>query len=96
MARHLLVLEGLAGILATAGRAVAAVADRHAVRGLEAGEVPALHGAGEAVADGDAGDVDELSGHVVRGGDLLADLDHRVGRHAELGELLLRLDLALA
>src|SRR5271154_725834 len=43
MAGHLLVLPGLARILATAGRAMRTVRDRHAVSGAQAAEVPALH-----------------------------------------------------
>src|ERR1700730_18142417 len=43
MARHLLVLEGLAGILTSAGRAVRAMRNRHAVGGPQPGEIPALH-----------------------------------------------------
>src|SRR5215470_10112631 len=49
---HLLVLEGLAGILAAAGRAVRAVRDRHAVGGAKAAEIPPLHRPGETLADG--------------------------------------------
>jgi hypothetical protein len=58
---HLLVLEGLARILAAAGRTDRAVRDRHAVRGAQAPEVPALHAAGKALADRRAGDIDELT-----------------------------------
>src|SRR5882757_4930398 len=47
VARHLLVLEGLAGVLAAAGRSDRAVRDRHAVGGAKAAEVPALHAAGK-------------------------------------------------
>src|SRR3977135_1118398 len=50
VARHLLVLEGLARILASAGGADRAVRDRHAVGGAQAGEMPALHAAGKALA----------------------------------------------
>src|SRR5215813_11597119 len=56
MAGHLLVLEGLAGILAAAGRAMRAVRDRHAVGGAQAMEIPAFHRPGETLADGRAGD----------------------------------------
>src|SRR5215470_9072516 len=90
---HLLVLEGLAGILAAAGRAVRAVRDRDAVSGAQAGEVPALHRAGKALADRGAGDVDELPDNKMVGGDLSADRDQLVLLHAELGELALGLDL---
>src|SRR5262245_39867485 len=50
MTRHLLVLEGLAGILTAAGAADRAVRNRHTVRGAQATEVPALHAAGKALA----------------------------------------------
>src|ERR1051326_2222178 len=51
MAGHLFVLEGLARVLTATGRAVRAMRDRHAVRGAQAAEVPALHRAGVALAD---------------------------------------------
>src|SRR5262245_118649 len=54
VASHLLVLEGLAGILTAAGRAVRAVRDRDAVSGAQAAEIPAFHRTGEALADGRA------------------------------------------
>src|SRR5262245_37408558 len=60
MAGHLLVLERLARILTATGAADRAVRDRHAVRCAQTGEVPALHRAGIALADGGAGHVDEL------------------------------------
>src|SRR5690606_4631454 len=47
MAGHLLALEHLAGVLALASRAVRTVRHRHAVRGAQTAEIPALHGAGE-------------------------------------------------
>src|ERR1700692_2128969 len=47
---HLLVLEGLAGVLTAAGGADRAVRDRHAMARAEAGEIPALHAAGKALA----------------------------------------------
>src|SRR5258705_8993982 len=93
VAGHLLVLKGLAGILATASRAVRAVRDRDAVGGAQATEVPALHRTGEALADRGAGDVDELPDNEMVGGDLSADRDELVLLHAELGELALGLDL---
>src|SRR6266545_4418645 len=49
MAWHLLVLEGLAGVLAAAGGADRAVRNRHAVAGAQAGEIPPLHAAGKAL-----------------------------------------------
>src|SRR5690606_7886189 len=75
VAGHLLALEHLAGVLALAGRAVASVADGDTVRGSQAGEVPALHRALEALALVGAGHVDELTRHEVVGGDLRAHLD---------------------
>src|SRR5262245_52865874 len=93
VAGHLLVLESLARILPTAGRTVRAVRDRHAVSGAHAGAVPALHRAGEALADGDAGDVDELADNKMVGGDLSADRNQLLLLNAELGELALGLDL---
>src|SRR5580704_8824113 len=50
MAGHFLVLEGLAGILAAAGRTDRAVRDRDAVAGAQSAEIPALHAAGPALA----------------------------------------------
>ena len=93
MARHLLVLEGLAGILTAAGRTDRTVRDRHAVRGAQAAEIPALHAAGKALADRGAGDVDELADHEMVRGDLGADRDQRVIADAEFHDLALRLDL---
>src|SRR5262249_6500530 len=49
--RHFLVLEGLAGILAAAGGTDRAMRDRHAVRGAQPAEIPALHATGKALAD---------------------------------------------
>ncbi len=60
MPGHLLALEHLAGVLALAGRAVAAMAHRHAVARAQAAEVVTLHGAGEALADRGARHIDEL------------------------------------
>src|ERR1700704_4452615 len=57
---HLLVLERLAGILASAGRTDRTMRDRDAVGGAKAAEVPALDTAGKTLADRGAGDVDEL------------------------------------
>src|SRR5262245_57733484 len=49
VAGHLLVLEGLAGILTATRRTMRAVRDRHAVGGAQTRKVPALHRAGEAL-----------------------------------------------
>src|SRR6185436_12218613 len=93
MARHLLVLEGLAGSLPAAGRTDRAMRDRHAVRGAQTAEVPALHAAGETLADGGAGDIDELTDQEMVRGDFGANRDQRVIADAELGDRALRLDL---
>src|SRR3954470_14627610 len=90
---HLLVLEGLAGILAAAGRPNRAMRDRHAVRGAQAAEVPALHAAREALADRGAGNVDILPDQKMVGRDLGADRDHRVIADAEFGDGALGLHL---
>src|ERR1700755_237063 len=90
---HLLVLEGLAGVLTAAGRTDRTMRDRHTVGGAQAAEIPALHAAGKALADRGAGDVDELADHEMIGLNFSADRDQRVFRHAELGDLALRLDL---
>src|SRR5436190_24119595 len=95
MAGHLLVLEGPARVLTAAGRADRTMRDRHAVAGAQAGEIPALHAAGKALADGDAANVDELAGNEVVGGDLGADRDQILLVDAELGDLALGLDLGL-
>src|SRR5579862_6400599 len=93
MAGHFLVLEGLAGVLAAAGRADRAVRDRHAVARPEAGEIPALHAAGKTLAGRSAGDVDILADDEMIGRDLGADRDQAVVVDAEFGELALGLDL---
>ncbi|KAK0348335.1 hypothetical protein LTR94_037668, partial [Friedmanniomyces endolithicus] len=61
MASHLLALEDLARILTLAGRTMRTVRNRHAVRGAQTTEVPALHGAGKALTNGMALDVDLLA-----------------------------------
>src|ERR1700722_3204937 len=93
MAGHFLVLPGLAGVLTAASRTVRAMRNRHAMRGAQAAEVPALHRASEALADRHAGHVDKLSDQEMIGGDLGADRDEPVLADAELGELHLRLDI---
>src|SRR3954469_8063207 len=90
---HLLVLERLAGILASAGRTDRTVRDRDAVGGAQAAEIPALHAAGKTLADRGAGNVDELADHEMIGLNFGADRDQRVFRHAKFGDLALRLDL---
>src|SRR5215813_11801432 len=91
--RHFLVLEGLAGILAAAGGTDRAMRDRHAVRGAQAAEIPALHATGKALADRGPGHVDKLPDDEVIGGDLGTDRDQIALLHPELGELALGLDL---
>ena len=71
------------------------VRNRDAVGGAHTAEIPALHGALEALADGRAGDVDLLAGYIVVSGELRADLDQHIFRDLELGQLVLRLDLSL-
>src|ERR1700760_4205193 len=93
VAGHLLVLPGLAGVLAATGRTDRAVRDRDAVGGAQTAEIPALHAAGQALADRGAGDVDELADDEMVSLDFGADRDQRILRHAELGDLALRLDL---
>src|ERR1700760_49443 len=96
VARHLLVLEGLARILTAASRTDRAVRNGDAVRGAQAAEVPALHATGETFTDGDAANIDELTRDKVVGGDLGPYRDQRVLPHAEFGKLALRLDVRLA
>src|ERR1700709_314551 len=90
---HLLVLEGLAGILTSAGRTDRTMRHRHAVGGAQTAEIPALHAAGKTLTDRGAGDVDELADDEMVCLDLGANRDQRVLRHAELGDLPLGLDL---
>src|SRR6476469_3032359 len=96
VAGHLLVLEDSARILAVTSRTVRAVRDGHAVRRAETAEVPALHGAGEALALSHAGDVDHLAGDEMLRADARADVEQRVFVDAELDDLRLGLDLGLA
>src|SRR5262245_46587093 len=93
LAGHLLAGKGPPRRLALAGRAMRAMADRNAVAGPQAGEVPALHRALIALADGDAGDIDELALDEVIGGDLRPHRNQVLRADPELGELALRLDL---
>src|SRR5262245_44801263 len=69
------------------------MADRHAVAGAQAPEAMSLYGAGEALADGGAGHVDELPLDEMVGSDLGADLDDVLRAHPELGELALGLHI---
>jgi hypothetical protein len=94
MAGHLLAGKGLAGVLPVAGGAGAAMADRHAVAGFEAGEVPALHGAGETLAFAGAANIDFLTDHEMRRRQSGTLFEHRVGIDAEFHQLGFRLDLA--
>src|SRR5262249_37509059 len=95
MARHLLVLEDLAGVLALPGRAVAAVRNGDAVARAQAAEIVAAHDAGESAALGGADDVDELPPHGMLGPEVGPDRDEPVLGNAELGELALGLKLRL-
>ena len=65
------------------------------MRCAETAEIPALHGAREALADAGAGHIHELPRHEMIGRQLRADLDDVLRRHAEFHELRLRLDLRL-
>src|SRR6185312_1900298 len=93
MTGHLLVLEGLARILAAAGRTDRAVRDRNAVRSAQAAEIPALHAARKTLADRGTGNVNELADDKVIREQLGAHRDHAIGRNAEFDKLHLRLDL---
>src|SRR5262249_45349721 len=73
--------------------AVRAVRDRDAVGGAQAAEIPALHGAGETLADGDAGDVDLLSRNEVLGANHGAYRQEVVGADAELADHFFGFDL---
>src|SRR5260221_3128226 len=90
---HLLVLEGLAGILTSAGRTDRTMRHRDAVGGAQTAEIPALHAAGKTLTDRGAGDVDELADHEMVRLNFGAHRDQRVFRHAKLGYLPLGLDL---
>src|SRR5690606_5791391 len=87
VAGHLLALERATRILTLTGRTVRAVRDGDAVRGAQTAEVPALHGAGEALADGLGLDVDLLAGDEVVGRELGAHVHHRVRVDAEFGDI---------
>src|SRR3978361_1099492 len=60
---HLLVLEGLAGILTSAGRTDRTMRDRDTVGGAQAAEIPALDAAREALSAPGAGDTDKRADH---------------------------------
>src|ERR1700730_15371909 len=75
---HLLVLEGLAGVLASAGRTDRAMRYRDTVGGAKPAEIPALDAAGKTLADRGAGDIDELADHEMIGLNFGADRDQRV------------------
>src|SRR5580692_8961144 len=84
MAGHFLVLEGLAGILTAASRTDRTVRDRHTMACAQAGEIPALHAAGKALAGRSAGDVDILTDEEMIRRDLGADRDQPVIVDAKL------------
>src|ERR1700761_4680092 len=75
---HLLVLEGLAGILTAAGRTDRTMRDRDAVGGAQTTEIPALHAAGKTLTDRGTGNVDKLPDHEMVGLDFGAHRDQRV------------------
>src|SRR3954452_12779501 len=88
---HLLVLEGLAGILASTGRTDRAMRYRDAVGGAQAAEIPTLDATRKPLADRSAGDVDELADHEMVRLNFGADRDQRVFGDAEFGDLALGL-----
>src|SRR5208282_3997902 len=61
--------------------------DRNTVAGAQAAEIMPLHDAGKTLADGGAGDVDQLTGGEMRGLDLGAHLEQCLGRNAEFDQL---------
>src|SRR3978361_2376360 len=63
MTGHLLVLQGLAGILTSAGRTDRTMRDRDTVGGAQAAEIPALDAAREALSAPGAGDTDKRADH---------------------------------
>src|SRR5262249_33272940 len=93
VAGHLLVLEGLAGVLTAAGRADRAVRDGDAMARAQAGEIPALHAAGKTLAGRNAGDIDELADDEMVGRDLGADRNEAILLDTKFSELPLGLDL---
>ena len=96
MPGHLLVLEHAARILAVAGRTVRTVRDGNAVGRAETAEAPALHRAGEALALGDAGDIDQLARNEMIGAEVRSYVEQRIVGYAELDHPHLGLDLSLA
>src|SRR6476646_3655262 len=93
---HLLVLEGLAGILTSAGRTDRTMRHRHTMGGAQTAEIPALHAAGKTLTDRGAGDVDELADHEMVRLNFGANRDQRVLGHAELADHRRGLDLGPA
>src|SRR5690242_18180366 len=86
VAGHLLVLEDAARILAVTGRTVRTVRDGNAVGGAKTAEAPTLHGAGEALALGDARDVDQLAGDEMLGTERRSNVEERVLGYPELDD----------
>src|SRR6185295_18624165 len=93
VACHFFVLECLSRIMPATRRTVGAVRYGYAMRGTQAGEVPALHRARKALADGDSGRIHELSRHEMICGDLGAHWDEIGLFHPELRKLSFGLDL---
>src|SRR5690606_5588712 len=89
----LLAFEDLARVLALTRRAVRAVRNRDAVRGAQAAEIPALHGAGETLTNGDARDIHFLADNKMVSAQLRADRQQVVFRNAEFAHNGFRLDL---
>src|SRR6185295_5046170 len=96
VAGHLLVLENLARVLPLSGRTVRAVRDRNTVGRAETAEAPALHRAGEALAQSDAGNVDHLAGHEMVCANVRADVEQPVIVDTEFRDANLGLNFGLA
>src|SRR5688572_22296357 len=71
------------------------MADGDAVRSPQAAEIPPFHGTGETLADGDAGDIDELARNEMLGRDLGSHRYQILRRYPKLNQLALGLDLGL-
>src|SRR5206468_9823061 len=95
MSRNLLVLVGIVRRLTLTGRAMAAMLDRYAMARAQSSMMMPLYGAGEALADRDADNVDMLTGEKMGGSDFRADRQQSILGNAKLGETRLRFDLRL-
>src|SRR4051794_12064663 len=86
---HLLVLESLAGILASAGRTDRTMRYRDTMGGAKPAEIPALHAAGKTLTDRGTRDIHELPDHEMIGLNFGAHRDQRVFRHPKLRDFAL-------